>query len=469
MQRKPYPIPKIADTLHELGGFRYCTALDLSMGYWHIRLDTKTQEMCTITFPFGTYKYKRLPMGIVSAPDIFQGKMNHLMSDLEWVCCYLDDILCITKDSFTDHLNKLKPVLDRLESAGFRVNLLKSTFAMDEIEYLGYWLTREGIKPHPKKVEAIKNLDPPKTRKGLRRILGIIQYYRDMWKGRSQILAPLTHMSSKKVPFKWTAECQKALDEMKEIVSQEVMLMYPDFNKPFNIYTDASDIQLGAVITQKDSNNNNRLIAFYSRKLIPAQTRYTTTERELLSIVETCSESWNILLGYPINIYTDHKNLMHDTFLYSSDRVMRWVSYLSEFRLNINYIKGPENVVTDGLSRAPATGIKSPKETPTQARLQELMQIKWLLALKKKPSKMQSKSDKSTEIFDYPIDLTQLKQEQFMDKQIRQHLESDNQYDVTQIEDLELVTCNGLIVVPQKLVHSIIEWYHHFLCHPGIS
>ena len=93
VQCKPYPIPKIADTLHELGGFRYCTALNLSMGYWHICLDTKTQEMCTITFLFGTYKYKRLPMGIVSMPGIFQGKIHHLMSHLEWVHHYLDDIL----------------------------------------------------------------------------------------------------------------------------------------------------------------------------------------------------------------------------------------------------------------------------------------------------------------------------------------------------------------------------------------
>ena len=124
-----------------------------------------------------------------------------------------------------------------------------------------------------------------------------------MWKRRSALLAPLTALTSDNVPWKWEKEHQTAFDAIKKIISRETLLSYPDFDKPFDIHTDASDLQLGAVISQ-----NNKPIAFYSRKLNPAQTRYTTTEKELLAIVETLKEFKNILLGQKINVFTDHKN-----------------------------------------------------------------------------------------------------------------------------------------------------------------
>jgi RNase H-like domain found in reverse transcriptase len=123
-----------------------------------------------------------------------------------------------------------------------------------------------------------------------------------------------------------------------------VMLAYPDFNKPFEIHTDASHYQLGAVISQ-----GGKPIAFYSRKLNPAQTRYTTTERELLSIVETLKEYRNILLGHQIEVFTDHKNLVYKTF--NTERVMRWRLIIEEFGPKLTYIKGASNIVADALSR----------------------------------------------------------------------------------------------------------------------
>jgi len=112
-----------------------------------------------------------------------------------------------------------------------------------------------------------------------------VNYYRDMWRSRSHILAPLTKLTSDKVKWKWTEEEQKAFEDMKKAISKEVLLSFPDFNEMFEVYTDASKVQLGAVIMQK-----GRPLAFYSRKLTDAQTRYTTTERELLSVVETLKE-----------------------------------------------------------------------------------------------------------------------------------------------------------------------------------
>src|SRR5688572_7892770 len=129
----------------------------------------------------------------------------------------------------------------------------------------------------------------------------MINYYRDIWPQRSYILALLTTLTSAKVKWKWTEEKQLAFDKMKRIITRETFLAYTNFSEPFDIHTDASLYQLGACISQ-----NGKPIAFYSQKLNPAQTRYTITERELLSIVEILKEFRNILLGQQIRVHTDH-------------------------------------------------------------------------------------------------------------------------------------------------------------------
>ena len=292
--------------LLKLQGFTYASSLDLNMGYYTIRLSPSVADMCTIVLPFGKFRYKRLPMGISGSPDIFQGKMSTLMAGLEFVRTYLDDILIISAKSFTDHLNKLEQTLIRIKKAGLKVNAEKSFFGRGEIEYLGYWVTRKGIQPMPKKVDAILNMNEPKTRTQLRAFIGLVNYYCNMWRHRSHVLAPLTSLTSKNVPWKWGENESKAFHDTKKIISKETVLAFPNFDIPFVIYTDASKSQLGGVITQ-----NGKPLAFYSRKLKDAQTRYTTTERELLSIVETLKEFRTILLGHKIIIYTDHKNLIY--------------------------------------------------------------------------------------------------------------------------------------------------------------
>ena len=257
-------------------------------------------------------------MGLCTAPDIFQEKMSELMQDFGFVRTYLDDVLILSNGSYVDHLKKVDQVLARLQAVGLKINIHKSAFCRTECEYLGYWITRNGIKPLSKKVEAINKIATPTTRKQLRSFIGMVNYYRDMWQGRSELLAPLSSLTSNKVKWEWTDIHQKAFDNMKKAIARETILAYPDFSKPFDIHTDASKVQLGAVISQ-----DTKPIAFYSRKLTDTQTRYTTTERELLSIVETLKEFRNILLGQQIVVHTDHKNLTFATF--NSDRVMRWL------------------------------------------------------------------------------------------------------------------------------------------------
>jgi hypothetical protein len=136
-------------------------------------------------------------MGLSNSPDIFQEKMSSLMGDLEYVRTYIDDLLVTTKSDWQDHLQHLDVVFHRLKDAGLKVNARKSFFGRDELEYLGYWISRAGIQPISKKVEAIKNIAPPTNKRELRRFIGIVNYYRDMWIRRSEVLAPLSKLTSK--------------------------------------------------------------------------------------------------------------------------------------------------------------------------------------------------------------------------------------------------------------------------------
>ena len=149
--RTPYPIPKISTTVQELEGFTYATALDLNMDYYTIRLDPQASEMCTIIFPWGKYSYLRLPMGFAGSADIFQAEMGNLMASLEYVPVYIDNLLVITKGSLDDHLVKLEAVFIRLQDARLKVNAAKLYFCAVETEYLGYILTRGGVKHSKKK------------------------------------------------------------------------------------------------------------------------------------------------------------------------------------------------------------------------------------------------------------------------------------------------------------------------------
>ena len=151
IKRKPFPLPKISDMLQQLEGFLYATSLDLNMGYYHILLTPEASKLCTVVFPWGKYEYLRLPMGLCNSPDIFQEKMSDLMEGLEFARAYLDDLLIVSKTSFEEHLDHLEQVLNRLAEAGLKVNVTKSSFCKDQLEYLGYIINRKGIQPAMKK------------------------------------------------------------------------------------------------------------------------------------------------------------------------------------------------------------------------------------------------------------------------------------------------------------------------------
>jgi hypothetical protein len=232
-------------------------------------------------------------------------------------------------------------------------------------------------------------------------------------------------------------EYQQAFDLLKNSLAREVVLAYPNFSVPFEIYTDASKYQIGSVVTQKD-----KPLAFYSRKLTDPQTRYTVTELELLAIVETLCEYKCILLGHLITIYTDHKNLTFSNF--TTNRVTRWRLIVEEYGPKIVYLPGKRNIIADALSCLPKLELHD-----ESAFLEEIFAL-----------------DEQTDAF--PIAFDVISKAQLADKKIQQCITNNGpDFETRIIQRAPLVYFKGKIVIPTNLRFRILTWYHENLLHPG--
>ena len=356
---RSYNLPIISDIIRKRAGYKFFSKLDISMQYWTFELDDESKDLCTIVTPFGTYRYCRAPMGLKNTPAFAQAQMEKVLRDIEDCDCYIDDIGAWTdaetlRLAWKKHIKLLETILTRLEEHNFTVNPLKCEWAVQETDFLGYWLTPHGAKAWSCKVDNIVNMKKPETISQLRGFIGLVGFYNDLFPRRSHILAPLTSINLPKgarLGTLWTPACQTAFEKMKSIVAADCLLAYPNHNKTFYIYTDASDYQLGAVIMQHDDDGVLRPVAYFSQKLNPAQRNYSTIEKELLSIVMTLKTYKTMLYGADLQIYTDHKNLTFENF--NTQRVLRWRCFIEEFHPRLFYIEGKNNILADAFSRLP--------------------------------------------------------------------------------------------------------------------
>ena len=431
--RRPVHLPLIDEVIWKVQGFTFATCLDLNRGYYHFELDDESKLLCGIILPWGRYVYSRLPQGCMPSSDIFQGHMTKIFYDFEDIIVYIDNIILFTKSSFEHHVQRLSSVLQRLQEHNLHVHIEETFLATKEVDYLGYTLSPKGIKPQNKKILAILALAEPTNKRQLRSFLGFVNFYRQLWYHRSHLIAPLTAITSEKSKWSWGPTQKQAFKDIRNMIARQVLLKYPDFTKPFDVYTDASDSQLGAVISQ-----NSWPIAFYSRKLNSAQRNYTTMEKELLSIIETSQQYRHILLSNHCNFYCDHKNLGFDNF--KSERVRRWRAILEEFDYSFNYCPGKENTIADMLSRYPITPVLTPN-------YEEL-----------------------TTLDDHSFPATTIKIKQSQDTIIdlpQKVIDKPNVYTLINRDGIQITCRNGKIVVDSNLFTDILAWYHTNLNHPG--
>ena len=228
----------------------------------------------------GHFEFNRMPFGLTNAALRCQQLMEFLSAGLQWhIClCYLDDIIIYSR-SFSEHLQHLRLVFDRLQNAGLKLRLEKCSFCLQEVTYLGRIISKDGIKPDPEKIKVVKEYPVPTSVKEVRRFLGLCSYYRKFIRNFSEIAAPLNQLTTKYARFVWTAECLEAFNTLRDALITAPVLCYPDFTLEFIIYTDACDYGIGGVLAQIDKNSDEQTISYASRALSKMERKYFPTER----------------------------------------------------------------------------------------------------------------------------------------------------------------------------------------------
>ncbi|XP_066946149.1 uncharacterized protein [Macrobrachium rosenbergii] len=349
-----YPLPRIEDCIDRMGKSKYISKFDLLKGYWQVPLSKRARALSAFVTPQGLFQCRVMPFGMKNAAATFQRLMNTLVYGLEGCVVYIDDIV-IYSDDWDTHLKRIKALFEVLKKAGLVVNLKKSEFAKAKVVYLGHVVGDGKVTPKQANVEAIEKISVPKCRRDVRKFLGLLGYYRRFVKNFSDIAVPLTNLLKKKVAFIWTKEAQNAFESLKGILLSFPILRAPDFDLPFSLATDASDVGVGAVLLQNDEQGVSHPVAFFSKKLTSAQRKYSTVEKETLALILAINH-FSVYLsstGTPIKIMTDHNPLTFiNRYKNKNQRLMRWSIMLQEWNLQFSHIPGRDNVVADALSRS---------------------------------------------------------------------------------------------------------------------
>lgn len=362
-----YPLPYISGILDKLKGSKYFSTLDLKHGYWQLSLAKESRPITAFTAPGrGFFQFKVLAFGLHSAAATFQRYLDNIIGpELENIALvYLDDIIVLGR-TWEEHINNLKAIFRRLQEAGLKIHPEKCHFAKQSIKYLGHIVSGKGIQTDPEKVEAIKNILPPRTKKEVRSFLGMTSWYRRFVPNFAQITTPLVHLTKKDKHWHWGDEQEQAFRKVKTALTKSPVLRCPDFNKPFQLHTDASNTGLGIALIQMEG-SQERVVAYASRTLSKAEVKYSTTEKECLAVVWGIRKFRYYLEGYRFVVVTDHQCLRWLNELKKpSGRLARWAVDLQQYDFEVKYRRGQMNNLADSLSRAPLTSNGEEEEVYT--------------------------------------------------------------------------------------------------------
>ena len=352
-----YPIPYLSDANHFLAGKTVFSKVDLVRGYHQIPVAAEDVAKTAICTPFGAFEFLRTPFGLKNAAQAFQRLMDQVAGDLPYLFIYLDDIL-VASSSKEEHSRHLTELFDRLESFGLIINPDKCEFAVPRLEFLGHMISAAGSAPLPAKVQAVADFPPPSTVLQMLQFVGLVNFYNRFVPHLNLIMTPLfasTAGKKKTELITWSEELSSAFSATKDALASATLLSHPLPDAPTAVTTDASDLGVGAVLEQKVG-NSWRPLAFFSKKLTPAQTKYSAFDRELLAVHLAIRHFHYFLEGRQFVIYTDHKPLTAALVKPSeplSPRQSRHLAAIAEFTADIRHVQGKLNPVADALSRSP--------------------------------------------------------------------------------------------------------------------
>ncbi|KAI5152149.1 hypothetical protein ENBRE01_2605 [Enteropsectra breve] len=348
--QKPFPIPHMDELLETVGTAEWFTGLDLESGYHQIRIREIDIPKTAFITRDGHYEWLKMPFGLINAPYTFQRIMTRLFKEYLWkfVVIYLDDVL-IFSNTEEEHIQHVKLVLNKLSEFGLRLNFAKCTFGVQEIDFLGFKVKKGLMSIQESQKKRILDIIMPKNKSELRSVLGLFVFFRRFIPGFAVKAAPLFKKIGTE-QFDMQPSDYKIIKDLKEEVTSANCLMLPQLKKPFKLYTDASGFGIGGVLTQV-LEEEERVVAWISRKLSAAELNYSTTEKECLAIVWSV-QKLRVYLWQEFEIYCDHQALKWLlTLKEPKDRLARWVMVLQQYKYSIKYVKGKENAIADALSR----------------------------------------------------------------------------------------------------------------------
>lgn len=351
-----HPLPRVEEIFSQMKGGKLFTKLDLCRGYNQFVLDDESKKLVALSTHRGVYVMNRMPFGIAPASGIFQREIEKVLRGIPHVVNYLDDIL-ITGIDEEEHSHNIKRVMQRLRKAGLKLNKDKCEFYKSELTYLGYNISRAGLRKCAKNVEAILKAPTPTNVSEVRSFCGLANYYGKFVHNMAGTLSPLYKLLQKGIEFDWSEECEQAFKRIKAAIVSDNILCHFDPELPLVLSCDASNVGIGAVLSHR-VNGELKPIAFASRTLSKAESNYSTIHKEGLAIIFGVKKFYQFLIGTRFTLQTDHKPLLaifkpsNGIPMMAAGRVQRWAEYLKGFEFTIEHVKGEHNV-SDLLSRLP--------------------------------------------------------------------------------------------------------------------